>query len=492
MSFIGSSYSSFNRPIIRGRRGAVASAHPLATAAGQALLAAGGSAADALIAAQAVLAVIAPDACGLGGDMLALVASGGKDVVAVTGAGRAPFGMRTSSQDGANSITVPGLVGSWQTLSRRWGAVPLAQCLAPAVELAESGFIAGDALVSAVDAQRSRLLAGGAAQWVLLGASIGDTVLQPELGQLLRKIGDDGESAFYQGASAAAIERAVSGLGGTLSAGDLIRHTTETSAPIAIKWGPWTVHVQPPPTQGILLAMALQARATRWDEDRVAPDHLCIELTEAAFAYRSRCGEGSTLLAEDLSVDLQRASRRGGPRAYLHTAGVAACDASGLTLSSLVSVFDDFGSGVFVPELGIALNNRGGGFTDGPNAPAPGKRPVHTLAPILLSGPDGTLALATPGADGQVQTLLQVLDRIAYRSASLGDAITAPRWRSEGGRLLIEEDHPEREALESLGHDLRVLPPGDMRFGAVVAAGCETDGPFAIADWRRECWSGVA
>lgn len=492
MPLFSRSYSSSQRPLLQGARGAVAAAHPLSVAAGQEMLVAGGSAADALIAAQAVLTVISPEACGLGGDMLALAAQRSAPVMAVTGAGRAPMAMQTCSIDGANSITVPGIVGGWQALSERWGRLDIAQCLAPAVRLAEYGFRMGNALAKARDAQRARLVAGGAAEWIIATASPGDLIVQPELGRLLRAIGEEGAAAFYTGPCAAAIERAVMHLGGALGSQDLAAHVTEVSAPVSVSWQGWTVHVQPPPTQGVLLAMALQARAAFGSVEAAASDHLCIEATEAAFAYRSRCAEGNALLSAELPIDTRRAAQRGGPRAYLHTAGIAATDASGLTLSSLVSVFDDFGSCVFVPELGITLNNRAAGFTDGANAAVPGKRPVHTLAPALLTCGERTLALATPGADGQVQTLLQILDRVGYRGMALADAVSAPRWRSEGGAVLIEDDHPAIGELEAFGHRLRPIPAGDMRFGAVVAAGCDEDTPFALSDWRRECWSGVA
>jgi gamma-glutamyltranspeptidase/glutathione hydrolase len=176
----------------------------------------------------------------------------------------------------------------------------------------------------------------------------------------------------------------------------------------------------------------------------------------------------------------------------LHTAGVAAADAQGTVVSSLVSVFDDFGSCVFVPELGITLNNRAGGFTSGANAAAPGQRPVHTLAPILLRTPQGTVALATPGADGQVQTLLQIVSAVQREGMDLASAIARPRWRSENDRLLIERSHPQMEQLRALGHHIAPLADGEMRFGAVVCAGYIDGEPVAAADWRRETWAGVA
>jgi gamma-glutamyltranspeptidase/glutathione hydrolase len=245
-------------------------------------------------------------------------------------------------------------------------------------------------------------------------------------------------------------------------------------------------------SQGVLLAMAAQ-----W-MDRHAGDatgeeaeHLLVEATEAAFGFRSDCTLGSRLLDVPLEVDRERAARRGGPRSYLHTAGVAVADRDGQVVSSLLSVFDDFGSGVFVPELGFVLNNRAAGFTHGRNTAAPGKRPVHTLAPALLETASGAvLGLATPGADGQVQTLLQVLWRLRA-GEPLSAALAAPRWRSQDGRLLVEIGHPAADALADRGHDVELRPAGDPVFGAVVAAGITGGTPVAAGDWRRRVSSGA-
>jgi gamma-glutamyltranspeptidase/glutathione hydrolase len=105
---------------------------------------------------------------------------------------------------------------------------------------------------------------------------------------------------------------------------------------------------------------------------------------------------------------------------------------------------------------------------------------------------DGALAFATPGADGQVQTLLQVIAAALRDGVDLASAIARPRWRSEGGAILIERSHPGVARLESLGHSVKILPDGDVRFGAVVCAGRIENAPVAVADWRRETWSGVA
>jgi len=284
----------------------------------------------------------------------------------------------------------------------------------------------------------------------------------------------------------------VSALGGTLCAADLAAHATPVTEPIETQWGDLRLATQPPMAQGVLLNMAAQALARLGELPWALQDHAAIELTNAAFAYRARVGEGTALLAHELPVDLARASNRGGPRAYLHTAGVATVDAQGMVVSSLVSVFDDFGSCVFVPELGFTLNNRAGGFTEGANAAAPGKRPVHTLAPALVTTAQGVLALATPGADGQVQTLLQVLMAIRLQGSDLARAIAKPRWRSENGQLLIETSHLGIEVLRALGHRVAARPDGDLRFGAIVSAGWIDGEPIAAADWRRDTAAGVA
>lgn len=492
MTFLQDSFSSYHRPAVRGRRGAIAAANPLAVAAGQQMLAEGGNAVDAAIAAQAVLAVISPDACGIGGDMLALIRQADGSVVAVTGTGKAPAALAEASGDGPNSITVPGIVGAWDALAQRFARMPLSQALRPAIALARDGFRAPPALCRAADAQRARLMAGGAGAWQLITARPGDMLHQPELADLLAAIGAGGARDFYAGAGAEAIVGTVQRHGGALSLQDFAHHQTPVGPPATIAFGEWRVAVQPPPTQGILLAMALQARGRYGHTPAGLADHIGIELTELAFASRDDCAMGDALLERPLEIDLKKASRRGGPRAYLHTAGVCASDADGLMVSSLVSVFDDFGSGVFVPELGITLNNRAGGFTQGANAAAGGKRPIHTLAPALLHGPGGAVALATPGADGQVQTLLQIIEKLTFGGLPLEEAVAALRWRSEAGNILIEEGHPAAARLTELGHGLRMLAPGDMRFGGVVCAGMDQAVPFALSDWRRECWSGAA
>ncbi|MEP9355483.1 gamma-glutamyltransferase [Xanthobacter sp. KR7-65] len=486
--FLPDPYSSHIRPALRGARAAVSAAHPLAASAALEVMADGGNAADAAIAAQAVIAVLLPEAAGLGGDGFFLVRAPNGAVTAVNAAGAAPAGLDGPIGDDGSSVTVPGLVMGWSDVSRRFGAVSLARALAPAQRLAASGASVRAETVRAVHAQKARLVRGGAESWPFFAVDEGTRIRQPALAETLEGIGTHGARWFYEGAMAHAISAAVRCRGGALSAGDLAAHDSVVTAPLSLAWQGGRIHVQPPVSQGVLLLMALNAYA------RLAPpaairQHALIELTQAAFAFRDRAGEGAALLAEPLPVDLARASLRGGPRSYLHTAGVATADVQGMVVSSLVSVFDDFGSAIYVPEGGFVLNNRAAGFTGAPNHARPGALPVHTLAPILVDRPEGCLALATPGADGQVQTLLQILIRVFEEGCDLPSAIDGPRWRSEDGRLLLEGAHAGLADLQALGHRVVPTPAGDTRFGAVVCAGLADGMPFAVSDWRRETWS---
>ena len=338
--------------MLRGRGGAVAAAHPLAVAAGQEILVAGGTAADAAIAAQAVLCVVMPDACGLGGDMLALVHRPHKPIVAINGAGAAPLRLKKVSDDGPNSITVPGIVDAWCELSARAGRLSLSQVLRPAIRLARTGVRVSPILAVALATHRARLQRGHANGWVLFDQVAGARIEQSNLASLLELIGAHGRDAFYQGTSAKAIAQAVQAQGGALSEAELAGHATVIASPVETTWGKIRVAAQPPMAQGVLLNMAVNALNHLGDFPVALNDHVGIELTEAAFAFRSDVALGEALLAHELPVDFSKASHRGGPRAYLHTAGVATADADGSVVSSLVSVFDDFGSCVFVPSWG--------------------------------------------------------------------------------------------------------------------------------------------
>ncbi|CAA9528534.1 MAG: NADH-ubiquinone oxidoreductase chain H [uncultured Solirubrobacteraceae bacterium] len=284
--------------------------------------------------------------------------------------------------------------------------------------------------------------------------------------------------------------------GGSLAPEDLASHRTLVRAPLAGRHGATGLTVQPPASQAILALMALGAVAAHGPADAPQRAHLAVEAVEAAFAHRDDVatdGAEDRLLALELALDPERAGRRGGPRGYSHTTAVATADAEGTVVSMLVTVFDDFGSAVLVPEGGFLLTNRLTGCSDdpaSPNAPRAGRRPVHTLSPALVEHGDLAFAVATPGADGQVQTLLQIVQGLEDGGLDVAAALAAPRWRSQDAVLEVEDDLPAEvlEHLEARGHVLERHPAGSGRFGAAVAVGVDaTAGTlFAVADTRRE------
>ena len=489
--------------ITQGKIGAVSSGHALATRAALDILTDGGSAVDAAICAQAVICVVMPQAAGLGGDMLMLIRTPESNTFAINGVGRSSLEWAPPNQGSGATVTVPGIVSGWSVAEGAFGKLPLQRIFAPAIAIARSGFNAEASLIRARDSQRARLLANGASDWPLINLGLGDEWKQPELAALLEYLVRSGLQSFYKDPVASTICRAVQKLYGGLSTEDFASQNVLLENATSTSWGLSTLYVQPPSTQGVLLAMV--AKWLDHNTDLFYPQgkmnaeldtllaHLEIEVTEGAFQSRDAViSEGDSLLKKTIDVNLTAPSHRAGPRSYLHTAGVAVTDADGLTVSSLVSVFDDFGSAIYVPELGISLNNRADGFTTGANAYAPNAFPVHTLAPAILVHASGqSLALATPGADGQVQTLIQILSAMRFRGRDLFEAISAPRWRAEDGKVLIERTHPKYNALLNMGYKLEEQPLGSEIFGAVVATGTNMQGPYASADFRRQVTAGA-
>lgn len=455
---------------------------------------------DAAISAAAALSVVLPDACGLGGDALLLVREASGETTAINGSGAAPMNLRLPiPPDGAATAAVPGAVAALTEAASRFGRLELRESLAPAVELAREGFPMGERLAAAIAAHQDRLERGAQGWELLRRPRPGALARQNRLADLIEHIGREGASAFYEGEIAEAMASASAREEGSLSADDLAAHRTVVREPLQSTYRGAELLLQPPISQAILLAMALKYLEGYDEEDDDLHTHLAVEAIEAAFEYRDGIrapGAEKRLLESRLNVDPERARRRGGPTGYAHTTAVTAADDTGTIVSMLVSVFDDFGCASLVPEGGFLLNDRLLGSSqdpESPNAARPGERPVHTLSPIILRDVHNLVALATPGADGQVQTLLQVVTKLKDEGLSLWEALELPRWRSVDARLAIERnlDADLKRALSSKGHDLVELPPGHSLFGAVAAAGIDLDygSLFAATDPRREVWA---
>ncbi len=485
---------------VRAPRHMVASADQLATQAGMAVLAEGGNAVDAAIAANAVLAVTGPHLCGLGGDLFALVHHAGA-VHCLNSSGRAgsgadPTTMRAEGlrevpfRHDIRSVTVPGCVDGWAALHDRFATMPLARLLAPAIGLATDGFPASPLLfgsVALLDERGRTALRELADQATRPGAR----VRRPGAARALADIAAGGRDGFYGGD----FGRGLLAIGaGWFSAADLARSQAEWVAPLAVDAFGVTLHTTPPNSQGyLLLAAARLAEQVGLPADPDHPDtaHLLIEAAKAAGHDRPTVlhddADGNLLVAAAAAraaqIDRQRARHWPVPAATGDTTYLCAADAEGNAVSLIQSNASGFGSWLVEPSTGINLHNRGMAFSLAAGHLAElraGARPPHTLSPAMATR-DGQLAavFGTMGGDAQPQVLLQLAARSFVHGQSPATAVHARRWAlsgaatgfdtwtaADGPRVTVEGGDPSLvDALTARGHRVEPRPLLDHSFG---------------------------
>ena len=482
--------------IARGRRGAVVAPHHLATEAGLRILRNGGHAVDAAIAANAALGVVAPNACGIGGDAFWLIWDAEtRRQLALNGSGRSPRGtdaaqLRRDGHEvmpmrGPLSVTIPGAVRSWADAHRRFGRLSLPGLLAPAIELAAGGFPAYGELIHAVEATATSVEAD-------LGPDAGffevyrphdrpwrpgETVRLPALAATLVRLGDDGLDAFYEDAIGRRQAGFLASLGSAASPADFRQHTSTWGDPIGTTYRGVRLTTHPPNSSGIVAMELLNIL------ESFAPPasgyasgglhdpgwaHLAIEAAKLAIADRDAHLTDPEAVeipvdrlldkghARDLAalIDGHRASR---PRPATNppgggTAFLAAVDGDGNAVSLIQSNYLGFGSGVVDPETGIHYQNRGAYFSldpAHPNVLAPGKRTLHTLMPCMLfrDGQVGPwIVVGSMGGDVQPQLHAQFVSAVVDGGLDIGQAIAAPRWSVESR---FHFDPPRQVAIES-------------------------------------------
>jgi gamma-glutamyltranspeptidase / glutathione hydrolase len=493
----------------------VCSVDHLASEAGVALLRADGSAADAAIAASAVLAVTAQHMCGMGGDLFALVHTSAGAPTALAAAGRAGSGgdaaalraegYRTIPPRGdVRASTVPGCVDGWLALHERFGRQPLADVLEAAVGYAADGFPASPLLARAaplVDA-----VAGNDDYPTDGSLRAGDRVRRPLVAEQLRAIADGGRDAFYGGAFGRGLVELGDGL---YDASDMTAPLAEWVEPLHLgAWGHevWTV---PPPSQGYLTASAAwiaDGLDLPTDPDDAVWAHLLSEAARQAGYDRPAvlhdAADGEALLDPARltprrdAIDPTRRGDRTAPAAAGDTIYLCAVDADGMGVSLIQSNASGWGCHLVVPGTGIFLHDRGIGFSLEAGHPAelaPGRRPPHTLAPALVTR-DGRLhaVIGSMGGDSQPQVVLQLLTRLLHAGQSPGAAIRASRWALGTGGFdvwdhpdpatTIEWDAPDtwETGLAALGHRVQRAPPG-ANFGHAHVIVRGVDGMLAGA-----------
>jgi gamma-glutamyltranspeptidase/glutathione hydrolase len=529
----GNPYPSTAKPFFA--RNAVATSHPLAAQAGMQMLLAGGNAVDAALAAAAMLTVVEPVSCGFGGDAYAIIWDG-TELHGLNASGAAPrawsldFFRRRHGVDavgrirqptrGWDSVTVPGIVSAWSEMHRRFGSVPLEDIFEPSAVIAERGHLVAPAvarkwadLVPMLERQpgfAQTFMPAGRAPYA------GEKCQLPGHAYTLRKLGQQGANAFYEGEFAQRIIDFARETGGALDLSDLREHRAEWVGTINRTYRGYTVHELPPNGQGIaaLIALGILERfdLTDWPVDSAQSQHLQIEAMKLAFSdvyehvgdqrYMSvspaQMLDDAYLDARAKLIDPRHASavKPGLPKPG-GTTQISTGDENGMMVSLIQSNFQGFGSGIVVPGTGISLQNRGAGFSMDPssvNAVAPGKRPFHTIMPgFLMRDGKPVMSFGVVGAEVQPQAHVQTLVRMLDYAQQPQAACDAPRWKLGRDFSLDAEssiDAKVTAGLVAMGHTVK--PAGSQRidFGSGQFVCRLTDDPddgyVAATDSRRD------
>jgi len=533
---------SQSRPDIRGLHGAVSSDHPLATAAGYDVLRRGGNAVDAAVTMAGVLAVVRPHMNGVGGDAFALFYDAEtREVSALNGSGRAGaladptfFHERGATQEipakGPLSVSVPGAVAAWADALEQFGTISLAEALSPAIGYAADGFPVSKRLGADIEGGASGLNDAGRELYLPGGEppKAGTLFRNPALARTLQAIASDGRDGFYKGAAARTISAYLEREGGYLREDDFASHSSTWVEPLSTEYEGHTILVLPPNTQGFAQLQLLEM-AKGWGLDGLDPTgvdylHTLIELKKLAFADRNRwladpdfaqipldrLLDGAYLAGRADMVEMNQAASgvtsgiEPGPASspdQLNDSGdtvyLTAVDQYGNAVSWIQSLFNSFGSGILEAESGVVLQNRGALFSldeSHPNVVAPGKRPYHTLTPLMaLRGEELAFTLGTPGGDGQTQSLVQIINNLLLFGMTPQEAIEAPRFRSYPGlNVAIEGRVPPgaREELLRRGHVLEVIQGWTATFGGaqMILVDSEAGTLIVGSDPRREAY----
>ena len=527
-----------HRGVVVAKNGVVAASQPLAVSAGLAALQRGGTFADAALATSAVLCVTEPYASHLGGDAFIIVydAKTGQ-TTALNASGAAPQAATANRFSegiplrGLFAASVPGLVDAWFTLHAHWGRLPVAELLAPAIAYAAEGFPAGVRYSRNFAAATDLFREFPGTFAALSGSELpapGSLVRQPDLAWTLKCIAEGGRNAFYQGAITERIVRYSRENGGLFDFADFAEHHTQVSHPLKTTYRGYTVHGQPPVSQGHILLQELNLvegyDLAAMGHNSADTIHVQVEAKKLAFADRAAyLGDPNfvsvpmeALLSKKYAVkrrqkiDLHRAAAQVSAGEIEHdTTYFCVADGEGNAVSFIQSVFWGFGSGAVAEGTGILFNNRMTGFSLDPASPnvlAPGKRTAHTLNAYLITRPmaggaDSPEALAyvggTPGGDVQVQSNLQVICNVLDFGLNPQEAIEAVRWQHGGavgspgetalGTLAIEDRIPAEvtEELRRRGHHLDLLPAwGHGSSYQLIAVHPETGAYMAGSDPR--------
>jgi gamma-glutamyltranspeptidase / glutathione hydrolase len=525
---------SYGRSMVVTDRGIVATSHTLASQAGAQILAKGGSAMDAAIAANAVLGVTEPMMNGIGGDLFLLYwdAKSGK-VYGLNASGWAPKnltidflkkqGITMMPDDGIHSVTVPGAVDGWDKAHRRFGRLPWKDLFTPAIFYAEHGYSVPEIIHDFWSLGQRKLQQTDEAQRLFLPhgkvPEVGQMFSNSDLAKTLHLIAEKGPQVFYRGEIARDILKTSTALGGTMQADDLAEFSSEWVDPISIDYRGWRVYELPPNGQGMAALEMLNIMATS-QPDKDGPQgatelHKKIEAMKLAYTdlYRYDADPKFSHVPVKGLLSPQYAAQRAalidpakancvaasGTPAKSDTTYLAVVDKEGNIASLIQSVYDYFGSGVAVTGRGFLLQDRGGLFVldpSHPNALAPRKRPFHTIIPAFMELGDLHIGFGIMGGSNQPLAHAQFVSNLVDYGMNIQAALSAPRFTIPDtgepiGCKIVIESRVQPEVLGQLrrkGHDLIVRKEYSalMGRGQAVLHNSRTGGNFGASDPRAD------
>ncbi|MGA8313114.1 MAG: gamma-glutamyltransferase [Terriglobales bacterium] len=525
---------SYGRSMVITDGGIVATSHTLASQAGAQILARGGSAMDAAIAANAVLGVTEPMMNGIGGDLFLLYwdAKTGK-LYGLNASGWAPRGLSIDylkqkgtlqmPQAGIDSVTVPGAVDGWAKAHARFGRLPWKDLFTPAIYFAEHGYPVPEIIHDFWEGDAQALKQTPEAERIFLPGGkvpdVGEMFANPDLGKTLRLIAEQGGDVFYRGEIAQSILATSTALGGTMQADDLADFSAEWVDPISIIYRGWKVYELPPNGQGMAALEMLNIMSTL-PADKGGPVsptelHNRIEAMKLAYSdlYRYDADPRFAkvpvqgLLSEDYAqqraklIDPEKANctAASGSPARSDTTYLAAVDKDGNIVSLIQSLYDAFGSGVAVKGRGFVLQDRGGLFVlepSHPNALAPRKRPFHTIIPAFMEQGDTHIGFGIMGGSNQPLAHAQFVSNLVDYGLNIQAALSEPRFTVRptdegiGCDILIESrvDPGTLQQLRQKGHKLKVRKEYStaMGRGQAVLHNSKTNVNFAASDPRAD------
>ena len=522
------------RSMVISPYGIVASEQPLASQAAATILAQGGSAADAAVAANAAMGVVSPMMCGIGGDLFAIYyeAISGR-VFGLNASGWSPAKLTPEfltahgitnkmPQSGIHCVTVPGTVNGWDLLLKRFGRKSFAEVLAPAIALAERGFPVTELDHEYWVACEKLLRRDEQATKVYLPENrvpgVGQRFRNPEIAWSYRQIAEQGRDGYYKGELAQRLIARSQELGGAMERSDLEESSAEWVEPLSTTYHDWTVFEIPPNGQGIaalsMLNLMERFPLTQLGAGSVDVLHYMIEAKKLAYAdmieHVADPRFNKIPVAEMLSkpyaarrakgIQKGKAAATAAPgnlfEAGPETTYLCVVDRDGNMVSYIQSNYNAFGSGIVPPGLGFALQNRGGLFSLNPRHPnylAGRKRPVHTIIPAFMSKGNLRVAFGIMGGWNQSQAHAQFVANVVDFGMNIQQAMEAPRFTKmtfEGNDVEMENRVPEniRAELTARGHEIRLLPPfsGSVGGGQAVMRNVETGINYGASDPRKD------